>query len=317
MPRFRTSPARFGEGNPRLQKSTAAAGLFRCICMLCEPAPADINGDLPLTSSERAAYMRHHAERNRLNAEASRGVRTSSGPRPSKGSHAGRLSFAPGSTPGRVATIEFFTYAASVLAPRFAGRELTIVDIGAGGGVQLDPFLEAGFAGRYIGIDIVRSPRWREGPSDCGRFSRELIVCDVNRLDAELLPPIDLLISNTALEHIKDDAGAIRSLSTRLAPGAAQVHFVPGEESLELYGPHGHRQYSPRCLLELFPGGEIFRYGGAASGELHRQWISPATRTGACPRDEDPQAYRRLRDLALDQDEHDGHVPASMYGVIA
>ena len=111
-------------------------------------------------------------------------------------------------------------------------------------------------------------------------------------------------------------AGAIAALRTRLVPGGCQVHFVPGEAALPLYGPHGYRQYSPACLAALFPSGEIHRYGGAATNALHERWISPATRSGSCPRDASPAEYCLLRTRALDHDQQTGNAPASMYGVV-
>jgi hypothetical protein len=275
--------------------------------------PELISGDLPLSPEERAAYMTHHARRNESLAARSREVATSVGPRPSRRGPSCRP-IADACSPGRVAAIEFFLHAASCVADRFRDRPITIVDIGAGAGGQLDAFIDRGCRGRYIAIDIARDPKWNDGPR--AGFERSLIVGDVNALDLASLPAIDVLVSNTALEHIRDDVGAVRALSTRLAPRAVQAHFVPGEAALPLYGPHGFRQYSPWCLAGLFPGGEILRYGGPACAAVHRDWITPATRDGRSRRDEDPAAYRRLRDEAIDRDEREGNTPAIMYGVL-
>ncbi|MEI7657579.1 MAG: class I SAM-dependent methyltransferase [Phycisphaerae bacterium] len=276
--------------------------------------PESINGDLPLSREQRVAYMQHHEARNAELAERSIGIATRIGPRPLR--RRGDLGSAvtDGCSPGRVAAVEFFAHAAACIAAMAGDRPVTIVDVGAGAGGQLDAFIDAGLRGRYIAIDIARHRKWKDGPRS--HFERTLIVADVNRFDAGTLPPIDVLVSNTALEHIRDDAGAIRSLSTRLAAGAAQAHFVPAEAALHLYGPHGSRQYSPWCLEQRFPTGEIFRYGGPAAAAVHREWITPATQAGGCRRDQDPAAYRRLRDLAMDQDEQDGNTPALMYGVL-
>lgn len=148
-------------------------------------------------------------------------------------------------------------------------------------------------------------------PDDAGNvpragFTRKLIVADVNAIDPASLLPMDLLLSNTSLEHIRDDEGAIRALSSRLTPRAMQAHFVPGEAALPLYGPHGFRQYSPWCLSRLFPGAEVFRYGGQAWAAVHREWITQATRDGTCRRDE-----------AMAADERAGNVVALMYGVVS
>lgn len=280
--------------------------------MVC--TASELTGDVALTREQYAAYMGYHAQRDQENTLASTHIKTLPGIRPRPGSALPGCVIAQGSTPARVSTVEFFACIAAELAPTLRGQPITIVDIGAGGGGQLDPFEANGLQGRYIAIDIARSPRWIDGPR--GGFTRELIVSDINAFDVSQLPPIDLLVSNTALEHIRDDAQAITALQTRLKPDGFQVHFVPGEASLALYGPHGYRQYSPRCLGALFPGARIYRYGGEATNALHKHWITPATRNGTCPRDENPQEYCRLRTMALAEDQRTGNTPASMYGVV-
>lgn len=282
--------------------------------MALATAPASINGDIPLSREEYAAYMDHHRARNADLVRRSVGVPAGVGPRPWRRREGSRGPITPACSPGRVAAIEFFMHAAARVADCFGDRPITIVDIGAGAGGQLDPFIDHGCRGRYVAIDIARHPKWREGRH--AGFDRELIVGDVNAIDPSSLPPIDVLISNTALEHIRDDAGAVRALSTRLAPHGMHAHFVPGEAALPLYGPHGYRQYSPWCLSRLFPGAEIMRYGGPAAAAVHREWITPATRDGRSRREEDPATYRRLRDEAMDRDEGDGNIPALMYGVL-
>jgi len=277
-------------------------------------AAEELNGDLPLTGVQRSAYMQFHVARNRSNTQGSAQVNSRAGMRPSHFSGMVPPSVPRVSTPSRASSIEFFACAAHLLAPRWRGRSITVVDIGAGCGRQLDCLIAMGLSGHCIAVDIARHPRWQDGPR--GGFSRQLVLQDVNTIDAGTFPTIDLILSNTALEHIRDDVGAIAAVSQRLHPEGCQVHFVPGEASLALYGPHGYRQYSPACLSALFPCGEIHRYGGAASNELHAQWISPATMHGVDRRDEDPEKYAHLRELAMDEDEIDGHTPAAMYGVL-
>ena len=275
-------------------------------------APERINGDLPLSREERRAYFDHHARRNAVLAARSAGVASRPGPRPSR---LAGVAVSDACSPGRVAAIDFFLHVATCVFRHFGAEPITIVDIGAGSGGQLDAFIGLGLRGRYVAIDVARHPAWRDGPR--GGFTRELIVADVNAIDPASLPAADVLISNTALEHIRDDEGAIRALSSRLTPRAMQAHFVPGEAALPLYGPHGFRQYSPWCLSRLFPGAEIFRYGGRACAAVHREWITQATRDGTCRRDEDVAGHRRCRDEAIEADERAGNVAALMYGAVA
>jgi SAM-dependent methyltransferase len=270
--------------------------------------PADLNGDLDLSREDRRAYMRFHADRNRTTAIESLGIRTL--PPAAWGASA-----PAGCTPSRVSMLTFFEWAARELRSHFRDRHITIVDIGCGTGRTLDPFAALGYRGTYIGLDIARHPKWKDGPQ--GGFTRQLIVGDVQAMSLAALPPIDILLSATALEHIRDDAGAVARLSARLAPGAAQAHFVPGEAALPLYGPHGWRQYSPHCLRGLFPAGDIYRFGGRWSNALHARAVTAPTNRGELAMGERrPRLYSLLRSAAMLADRACGNRPAAMYGVL-
>ena len=65
------------------------------------------------------------------------------------------------------------------------------------------------------------------------------------------IPPVETVIAVNVLEHIVDDAGALRRMAEIVVPGGNIVLFVPGYPSL--YGPHdraaGHvRRYVPETL---------------------------------------------------------------------
>ena len=274
-------------------------------------SPEQINGDDRLTPQQRDAYMAYHRARNASNAAASKSAQIATLPAPAS------IAFAdPGSTPARVATLRFFEWAARHLAPTFAGREVTIVDLGCGTGRQLVHFESAGFRGTYIGIEISRHSAWKDGPTP--RFRRELRVADAHTFNPATLPPFDLLISSTALEHLRDDAHSLGVLRTRLVDGGAEIHVVPGEASLDVYGPHGWRQYSPACLARLFPGSEIFRLDGPLSRLVQRRATSPAwdpSRPSLARRR--PSFYRFLRDAAFSLDRTIENPRPTMYGVLA
>lgn len=270
--------------------------------------PELLNGDVPLSRAEKASYLEYHAARNIKNSLASGNVRTLNAPCACRGGSA-RLS------PSRVAMKCFFEWAARTLAAG-AGRDVTMLDIGCGDGIALEGFERAGFRGLYIGLDVSRSRKWRDG--DTGAFRRRLIIEDAHEIDVSELPELDLIVSATALEHLRDDAAVIGRLSARLKPGGAQVHFVPGESSLALYGPHGYRQYSPTCLRALFPWGEIFRFGGAATHALHMFAITrPTERQRPVMGERYPRAYAMLRDAASIVDRLLLNRGPSMYGVLS
>jgi len=273
--------------------------------------PAQLNGDQPLSAAQAALYMAYHAARNARNNALSRRehIRTRHAP-------ACRSILPTDISPPRAALNSFFAFAAETLAPELAERDATILDIGCGGAPCLPFFEAAGYRGTYIGLDVARHPRWTDAPTRA--FRKRLILADAAETDARLLPPLDLVISSTALEHIREDALAIARLSARLRPGGAQVHYVPGEGALPLYGPHGWRQYSPRCLRALFPDGVIYRAGGPISAVVHRLAITrPTQQKQPTWMIRYPGRYRLLRDLALSADRVLGNRPATMYGVIA
>lgn len=275
------------------------------------PGPAFLNGDWDLSPQQVGLYMNYHAVRNRRNAVLSRrqGVCTFAAP-----PLAGRLP--TDVSPPRAALNSFFRFAAAALFPAFQGRDVTIVDIGCGGAPCLEFFEAAGYRGLYIGIDIKRKASWTDEPT--AAFRKQLVLGNVLTLDVGALPPVDLLISSTALEHIQNDAAAIARLSTRLRADGAQVHYVPGEGALPLYGPHGWRQYSPRCLRALFPTGRIFRAGGPCSSLVHRVGITqPSRKNRKTLMVGSPKRYAVARNVALRLDCLLGNRPATMYGVIS
>lgn len=271
--------------------------------------PSLINGDLPMSRTQRAEYMRYHAERNAANAQRSRdeGVTTRPIPR-------GVTKVSAPSSPARVSASHFFEHASRELSPYFAHRPITMLDLGCGRGEAALPFFAAiGLSGHYIGVDITKHANWSDRP--VAGFTKQLVLADIHRLDLAALPPIDLLVSCTSLEHVRDDHAAIERLSAHLAPGAAQAHFVPGEAALPLYQTHGWRQYSPRCLRDLFPNAELFRAGGPFSSELH--WrafttIDPSNNWYANM----PALYYSLREITMRIDSLLGSSEPTMYGAL-
>jgi 2-polyprenyl-3-methyl-5-hydroxy-6-metoxy-1,4-benzoquinol methylase len=276
--------------------------------------PALLNGDLPMSHAQIAAYMAHHAARNARNAQISQsvGIRTHAAP-------VWGLSTATGASPARILLGAFYTHLAHTLAPAFTDRPVAIVDLGAGGGARLHTFAHAGFHGDYIGIDIAHNPKWPTAPSPgpARALHPRLIVADLHTFNERSLPPIDLLISTTALEHLRDDQGIIQRFASRLAPGGVQAHFVPAEAALDLYGPHGWRQYSPLCLRHMFPDADIFRFGGPFSNELHLHAIYNPSRLGRpFMSAKHPRLYGWLRAGALLLDRALGCPRPSMYAVV-
>jgi SAM-dependent methyltransferase len=225
---------------------------------------------------QRRAYLDYHAARNAANAVRSRELGIETRPLP-----IGRVHVPGPVSPARWAVSQFFDLAASLLRPNFIGRAITILDLGCGKGEAALPcFAAHGYRGRYIGLDLAKHPKWTtNAPSG---FTKELVLADVHEIDVQKLPPIDLLVSATCLEHIREDGVVLSRFAERLSPAAAQAHFVPGEGALPLYTTHGWRQYSPACLRERFPTGEIHRAGGHASSWLHHRSSPRRARAVRC-----------------------------------
>lgn len=271
--------------------------------------PAAINGDARLTPDERKAYMRYHRARNHDNAQRSRaeGVVTEPG--------AGEIELTSAWSPARHDVAAFFRWFGRAALERFAGRDVTILDIGCGGAFIAPLLAEAGLRGEYCGIDLRQRGDWTQAP--IGGLRTRFVQGDILSIDVDALPMADMVVSATALEHIADDRAAVRRMERRLAPGGMQAHFVPGEEALDLYGPHGWRQYSPRCLRSLFPDGRILRFGGTAASRLHLFGLTRPEREGrADVRARHPGLYVRALEAARRADAAEDNQFPSMYGVV-
>lgn len=272
--------------------------------------PSELNGDLNLTPTQTRAYIAYHTERNARNLAASEAAGIVTRPSPVWG-----LSLEGGASPSRALLNAFYDWLARGLAPRMARRPVTVVDLGCGGGARLRTFADAGFAGDFIGIDIARHPNWPASP--IGGLRPAFIRADLHCFDERTLPPIDILISTTALEHLRDDEGIVRRFTRRLAPGGVQAHFVPSAEGLNLYGKHGWRSYTPICLRRMLPDATIYRFGGVFSNALHVHAIyEPSRRGEAFLSATRPRAYAWLRAASLLLDRAMGCPRPSMYAAV-
>jgi 2-polyprenyl-3-methyl-5-hydroxy-6-metoxy-1,4-benzoquinol methylase len=269
--------------------------------------PSLLNGDLKLSPAERRAYLAFHANRNARRAAASAAIPTFPGP-------ARPLAFGTQPTPSRIAASMFFRFAAEEAVARFGTNPVTILDLGCGHGNALEPFAALGMRGRYVGIDIARHPKWVDSPF--AGFTRELLVHDIHTMSAEELPCADIVTSCTALEHIRDDAWAVRLLASRTRPGGMHIHAVPAGAALPLYGTHGWRQYAPADLEKLCPGAAIYRYGGPCAHAWHAATVRRGKRGERPLRETRPGLYALVREIAMAADRIMGDSLPTIYGVI-
>jgi SAM-dependent methyltransferase len=100
-------------------------------------------------------------------------------------------------------------------------RSTRVLEIGCSSGVMIRRLQAAGY-GSVLGIDI--SP---EAIAECHRQgTKEARVMDARRLDFPN-DSFDLITASDVLEHLADDAGALRDWSRVLRPGGVLVVFVP------------------------------------------------------------------------------------------
>ncbi len=273
------------------------------------PDPSRLNGDVGLTSDDREAYLHFHRERNAHLAHLSRVEHIRTLPMP-----CAVVEDRSGSSPSRVAMDSFVRWFGRRVLERVERPEIRVLDLGCGSGYARRLLADVGLGGEYIGLDHAEHPRFASFGG--AAFAQRLIVGDVHAMDPLDVGPVDLLISMTALEHFEDDARALERARRALRPGAGELHIVPAEKGLDLWGPHGWRQYSPRCVSRLFPQAEIYRIGGLFSTLVHESMISHANGRKCERRERFPGVYRALRACSHPLDRWTGNRPASLYAAV-
>lgn len=229
-------------------------------------ATDELNGDTRLSPGDRLRYLWRNALRNcgggRHPAFAGR-VAWQPADR-------GRPAFADATpSPGRAMAERFFVEELPRLLPP---GEISVLEIGCGSGRARALLARAGYTGRYTGIDVQ------------DRFDRDLdtpFVSQFRMMDAHAIEPeprFDLVISNSALEHIPDDAALAPRLAATLCPGGLQLHIVPAGAALWTYLWHGYRQYSPAALAARFAPERttLYALGGLASLSAHLVFVTLA-----------------------------------------
>jgi SAM-dependent methyltransferase len=129
----------------------------------------------------------------------------------------------------------------------------SVLEVGAGLGEFAAQFTGEQFAGlqRHVVTDVDPdavarlAERFRDRPEVSAR------VLDLTDGPLEVGEPVSTVVAINVLEHIEDDADALRRLATLVEPGGRLVLWVPGYQ--QLYGEFdravGHvRRYTPDTL---------------------------------------------------------------------
>tara|TARA_B100000676_G_C18089421_1_gene858168 strand:+ start:6063 stop:6908 length:846 start_codon:yes stop_codon:yes gene_type:complete len=156
------------------------------------------------------------------------------------------------------------------LAAVFAGRSVSILDVGCGSGGARRHFADAGLSGTYLGVDIDdRFDREGVWPS----LESQFVESDAHMAD---LPQADLVFSFSALEHIPEDRQLIERLRGVLQPRGIQMHVVPAGWALVAYLWHGYRHYHCGAIRARFDmeRTRVIAIGGVGSLLLHTLYIA-------------------------------------------
>ena len=181
-------------------------------------------------------------------------------------------------------------------------RQVSVLDIGCGSGYLRSVFVQAGYAGEYIGLDIQKDRHFDDNSNIS--FVSNFVQSRIE--DFSSAEKFNMVISNTTLEHIKNDALAVKKSKELVKKGGVQIHIVPAFWSLFLYLLHGYRQYNPRRIKKLFEGQdyEVFRLGGLFSFLLHFFWITIPERLTASDKLRRGTAYPHAVSIAHKLDKY-------------
>lgn len=138
----------------------------------------------------------------------------------------------------------------------------------------------------YKGIDLSRRHEWKDIEIN---NSNVCFVVDDAKMSFAHLADENLIISQSALEHIEHDQATIIRLCAVLSEKrypAIQIHLVPASHALFSYLLHGFRQYNKRRLkqikseLEEYEDVrcEVFALGGWRGFVTHLKWFTLARR---------------------------------------
>lgn len=209
--------------------------------------------------------------------------------------------------------------------------DIHVMDIGCGSGAYADSFQKwsGGKVSSYHGVDIYKSNEWEERKklNHWMEFTR---IKKMSALEEVFLPETNLIVSQSALEHVKEDLQYFRSIKKyileRKKP-VIQVHIVPSSHEFPwIYGMHGVRQYSPRTISMLtkicspFSRSVVWRIGGRECNSLHRDFISrPIRRSGEDFRQKKPDEYfKKLKEAVIaDSKSNDKSAAAYAFAVFS
>jgi len=104
------------------------------------------------------------------------------------------------------------------------GRNLALLEVGAGYGATLRAAKELGIAAYTVGIDLVPPSSTGEGEPEIDRF----FCGNIETLELDLPPAhFDAVIAADVLEHLVDPWRTVRTLAGLLKPGGVFLSSIP------------------------------------------------------------------------------------------
>jgi SAM-dependent methyltransferase len=267
-----------------------------------------INGDEPLSRMRRAAWLAGGMVFERL--PRPRLAIRSWTPDPSLV----RPDLLPAhATPPRVLCNLFWETLPGARIRDLLGGAVDVLDVGCGRGNYATVLDRAIRLDSYLGVDVVEDPRWAEleRADPCLAFR----LCRAEQIGEAELTGRTLIVSQSAVEHVRDDLAFFERVAAFLAAVARpvlQIHLLPAANLWRLWGVHGYRGYNERNLARIvaaFPAAhvDLLRLGGPACNRLHREAVHDTlrqlrSRTQPDLRTTDPDTYTRRLAEAIAED---------------
>ncbi|HEX3725201.1 MAG TPA: class I SAM-dependent methyltransferase [Pirellulales bacterium] len=159
-----------------------------------------------------------------------------------------------------------------------------VLDVGCGWGVTLELLEQSGY--QATGLDISHAAL-----DQLDSPGRQLVEADLTQAIPSGAPQFDAILALDVIEHLDDDAAALRQLASLVRPGGYAVVSVPALPDLytEFDAVQGHRRrYLPETLRAAFQGSkldvrQIFWWGQWLVRVVRQQRRKVASRPGESP----------------------------------
>ncbi|MBM3743963.1 MAG: class I SAM-dependent methyltransferase [Actinobacteria bacterium] len=151
--------------------------------------------------------------------------------------------------------------------------KLRLLEVGCGSGRYAKILRELGHDFFYVGIDVVPSQNWKT-VSD--QVQAEFFLDSATNV-SKYLEDVDVVITQSALEHIENDVSlflALKEHSDATRQTLVSVNLVPSPNNLALAPWHGIRQYGRATTSKILHAvGDNVSLRVILLGGLHSSWF--------------------------------------------